>query len=130
MYRKKYLGLKFTPSTNKKTRQREEARFKRYCNRIFKIRKLGAPSSLETQLIKAKRSRFLFLESQFIDKPISHLKYSRKSLLPDAQDYKFLTPIFSFNRGTRERITQYAKVLLLQLMILHLQARLIRPVRT
>jgi hypothetical protein len=52
----------------------------------------------------ARRSRFLFLESQYIDKPISHLKYSRKDILPDAQDYNFLVPFFTFKITTRSNI--------------------------
>jgi hypothetical protein len=52
----------------------------------------------------ARRSRFLFLESQYIDKPISHLKYSRKNILPDAQDYNFLVPFFIFKLTTCSNI--------------------------
>ncbi|EXX72271.1 hypothetical protein GLOIN_2v1872974 [Rhizophagus irregularis DAOM 181602=DAOM 197198] len=39
----------------------------------------NAPDTLEDKLIMAKMHRFLFLESQYIDKPIKHLKYSKKT---------------------------------------------------
>jgi hypothetical protein len=104
MYRKKYTDLKFTPSDNPRTRKKQEARFKRRYDRTFKINKLGPPKSVEDQLAMAKKSHFLFSESHFINKPISHLKYDRRDILPDAQDYNFLVPFFSFKLNTRTRI--------------------------
>ncbi|CAG8701130.1 8228_t:CDS:2, partial [Rhizophagus irregularis] len=56
------------------------------------------------RLVAGKRYHFLFLQSQFVNKPIKHLKYNKKSYLPNPQDYKFRVPFFSFSSSTRGRI--------------------------
>ncbi|PKC06829.1 hypothetical protein RhiirA5_419035 [Rhizophagus irregularis] len=66
-------------------------------------------SANKDRLIAAKRSRFLFLESHYIDKPIQHLKYSTWTQLPDAQDYPFLVPLFSFSHKTRNEINKHTQ---------------------
>jgi hypothetical protein len=100
MYRKKYMDFKFTPAPNPRTRKKQKQRFTTAYNRIFKINKQPSPPTLSDQLIMAKRSWFLFLDSQFIDKPISHLKYKKSSIILNAQDYNYLVPFFTFKLHT------------------------------
>ncbi|PKY54948.1 hypothetical protein RhiirA4_548492 [Rhizophagus irregularis] len=94
MYKKKFINFKHIYSNNARTRRKQYQRFQRRCKRIFRLGNPNAPDTLEDKLIMAKKHRFLFLESQYIDKPIKHLKYSKKTSLPDAQDYQYLLSIF------------------------------------
>ncbi|PKY53978.1 hypothetical protein RhiirA4_426440 [Rhizophagus irregularis] len=101
---KRLENFKHNYSHNPRTRKRQETRFKRYCQRVFKTNKPNPITSLDDQLVAGKRYRFLFLQSQFINKPIKHLKYNKKSHLSNPQDYKFRVPFFSFSSSTRGRI--------------------------
>ncbi|PKC03134.1 hypothetical protein RhiirA5_363507, partial [Rhizophagus irregularis] len=85
-------------------RKRQETHFKRHCRRIFRTNKSNPITSLDDRLVAGKRYHFLFLQSQFVNKPIKHLKYNKKSYLPNPQDYKFRVPFFSFSSSTRGRI--------------------------
>jgi hypothetical protein len=64
------MGFNFIPSSSPRTKREQEERFKRHCNRVFKIRKSDKPQDLTTQ-------------------------YNKKHILPDAQDYNYLVPFFS-----------------------------------
>ncbi|CAB5376162.1 unnamed protein product [Rhizophagus irregularis] len=104
MYRKRLDNFKHNYSHNPRMRKRQETRFKRHCRRIFRTNKSNPITSLDDRLVAGKRYHFLFLQSQFVNKPIKHLKYNKKSYLPNPQDYKFRVPFFSFSSSTRGRI--------------------------
>ncbi|PKB97082.1 hypothetical protein RhiirA5_433751 [Rhizophagus irregularis] len=48
--------------------------------------------ALEEKLHRAKQHRFLFLPSQYINKPIQHLKYHKRLVLRDEKYYNFPIP--------------------------------------
>ncbi|CAB5199539.1 unnamed protein product [Rhizophagus irregularis] len=81
----------FSPkySDNDKTKGRQEIRFARLCKRIFNKPEHNRRNTTRHQLNTARRYRFLFLPSQYINKPIKHLKYTHGL---DHPNYGFVTP--------------------------------------
>ncbi|PKY45052.1 hypothetical protein RhiirA4_459539 [Rhizophagus irregularis] len=90
------LRLKIHPSNNSRTRKKQQKCFERACKRVFNHEKSNAALSAEDKLIAARRQRFLFTKSQYINKLIHHLKYGNKDRIPNPKDYKFLVPLFFF----------------------------------
>ncbi|RGB24045.1 hypothetical protein C1646_756743 [Rhizophagus diaphanus] len=93
MYRKGFWNLQFVPSSNSRTRKKQEKQFIRVCNRVFNHGKPNAAISVDDKLSAARRYRFLFVPSQCIDKPIQHLCYRKDEPIPDASKYNFLVPL-------------------------------------
>lgn len=104
MYRKRFENFKHLKNYKPSTRRKQERRFQRCCRRVFKPDKQNECKSLEDKLAAGKRYRFLFLESQYVNKPIKHLKYKKSNALPDANDYNYLVPFFHFRLSARDRI--------------------------
>ncbi|PKC02738.1 hypothetical protein RhiirA5_424795 [Rhizophagus irregularis] len=74
---------------NDKTKKRQEIRFARLCRRIFNKPEHNQRNTPRHRLNTARRYRFLFLLSQYINKPIKHLKYTHGL---DHPNYGFVTP--------------------------------------
>ncbi|CAG8689476.1 hypothetical protein GLOIN_2v1848916 [Rhizophagus irregularis DAOM 181602=DAOM 197198] len=98
MYKKRYNNFSHNYSTNNSTKKKQEARFKRKCTRVYnknnKLRKLNDLQKLRL----AFRRRFLTSPSQYIDKPVTHLRYSNKRRSIKKSDYNFNVPFFSFKK--------------------------------
>lgn len=92
MYKKYFSNFEFKYSNKPRTRRKQEARFKGHCKRVFNIGKPNACHTLEDHLKAGKHRRFLFLDTQSIEKPIQHLKYSKKTHCNNENDYKFEVP--------------------------------------
>ncbi|CAB5204622.1 unnamed protein product [Rhizophagus irregularis] len=78
MYKKFLNGFERLSQSNARTKKKHE-RFERHCRRIFKAPIGSGNSNLDTRIFQAQKHRFLFLESQYIAKPIRHLKYLKLS---------------------------------------------------
>ncbi|CAG8642101.1 uncharacterized protein OCT59_012459 [Rhizophagus irregularis] len=90
MYRKYYSEFKYRYSSSKK---RQEKRFERNRRRVFKKAGIDSISSTkEEKLLASRRSTFLLTESQYIVKPIMHLKYKKKFTYPLQGFYNFPIP--------------------------------------
>ncbi|EXX69622.1 hypothetical protein RirG_094400 [Rhizophagus irregularis DAOM 197198w] len=94
MYLKRLYNFKFIPSPNSKTKRNQQKRFDRICNRVFNTRYDSACIGFEVKLKAARKNHFLFHKSQTIHKTLSHLTYSRKSAIPDADAYPFYIPFY------------------------------------
>ncbi|CAG8666845.1 uncharacterized protein OCT59_026587 [Rhizophagus irregularis] len=98
MYKKRYNNFSHNYSINNSTKKKQEARFKRNCTRIYnknnKLRILNDRQKLRS----AVRHRFLTSISQYIDKPVTHLRYSNKRRSIKKSDYNFNVPFFSFKK--------------------------------
>ncbi|CAB5388242.1 unnamed protein product [Rhizophagus irregularis] len=70
-------------------KKKQETRFLRACRRVFKTKEQNPPNLYKHRLRVACRHCFLFLKSQFVNKPVKHLVYNH-SLVSD--DYGFRTP--------------------------------------
>jgi hypothetical protein len=77
MYRKQYSKLEFTPSSHNHVQLKQEARFKHTYACIFKTQSNNPIIELNDQLLAARKYKFLYLKSQYINKPIYHLKYKK-----------------------------------------------------
>ncbi|PKY58078.1 hypothetical protein RhiirA4_479686 [Rhizophagus irregularis] len=89
MYRKRFDNFQIEQSKNARTAKRQDIRHQRSCRRIFNRKEHNREDTMRHRLITAQRYRFLFLNSQYVNKPIKHLRYSRGLEYPD---YGFYTP--------------------------------------
>jgi hypothetical protein len=105
MYRKCLENLEFRYSNNARTRRKQETRFKRHCDGIFN-KHAKDPNRFGLTDSACRRHRFLFHPGQFINKPISHVKYltTAGSLFVNADDYDYPIPFFFFRNDTRRKI--------------------------
>ncbi|CAB5358291.1 hypothetical protein RhiirA5_467105 [Rhizophagus irregularis] len=98
MYKKRYNNFSHNYSINNSTKKKQEVRFKRNCSRVYnknnKLRKLNDLQKLKL----AVRRGFLTSPSQYIDKPVIHLRYSNKRRSIKKSDYNFNVPFFSFKK--------------------------------
>ncbi|CAB4415560.1 unnamed protein product [Rhizophagus irregularis] len=100
MYRKKLDN--FTPLHLGKsnTQKKQKSRFERACRSVFhnrgnNIRTRTPITNIDDQLHRARQHRFLFLPSQYIYKPLQHVKYHKRLVLRDVEHYKFPIPSIS-----------------------------------
>ncbi|PKY51912.1 hypothetical protein RhiirA4_469230, partial [Rhizophagus irregularis] len=98
MYRKRLTDFQFQQSKYLNVREKQETRFLRSCRRVFKTKEQNIPDLNRHRLRAALRHRFLFLKSQYVNKPVKHLLYNH-GLVSD--DYGFATPHYY-------KITNYA----------------------
>ncbi|CAB4422657.1 unnamed protein product [Rhizophagus irregularis] len=89
MYRKRLTGFQLKQSNYVNVRVKQETRFLRACRRVFKTKEQNIPDLNRHRLRTAQRYRFLFLKSQYVNKPVKHLLYNY-GLVSD--DYGFSTP--------------------------------------
>ncbi|PKY56499.1 hypothetical protein RhiirA4_476834 [Rhizophagus irregularis] len=89
MYRKRLNCFELKQSNYLNVRVKQEVRFLRSCRRVFKTKEQNIPDLNRHRLRAAQRHRFLFLKSQYVNKPIKHLVYNH-GLVSD--DYGFSTP--------------------------------------
>ncbi|GBC15402.1 hypothetical protein GLOIN_2v1814432 [Rhizophagus irregularis DAOM 181602=DAOM 197198] len=98
MYKKRYNNFSHNYSINNSTKKKQEVRFKRNCTRVFnkntKLRMLNDVQKLRL----AHRHGFLTSPSQYIDEPITHLRYSNKRRSIKKSDYNFNVPFFFFKK--------------------------------
>ncbi|EXX58605.1 hypothetical protein GLOIN_2v1806073 [Rhizophagus irregularis DAOM 181602=DAOM 197198] len=94
MYTKRLFNFKFIPSPNLKTKKKQQKRFDRTCNRVFNTRYNSACISFEEKLKVTRKNHFIFHKYQTIHKTLSHLTYSKKSVIPDANAYPFNIPFY------------------------------------
>ncbi|EXX76955.1 hypothetical protein RirG_028280 [Rhizophagus irregularis DAOM 197198w] len=99
MYRKRLDNFSPKYSDNDKTKKRQETRFARLCKRIFNKPEHNRRNTTRHQLNTARRYRFLFLPSQYINKPIKHLIYTHGL---DYPNYGFVTP-YRIDREDKEK---------------------------
>ncbi|CAB4379890.1 unnamed protein product [Rhizophagus irregularis] len=89
MYRKRLSKFYLQQSKHDVVKKKQETRFLRACRRVFKTKEQNPPNLYKHRLRVACRHCFLFLKSQFVNKPVKHLVYNH-SLVSD--DYGFRTP--------------------------------------
>ncbi|CAB5364587.1 unnamed protein product [Rhizophagus irregularis] len=94
MYIKRLFNFKFIPSPNPKIKKKQQKRFNRNCNRVFNTRYDSACIGFDAKLKAARKNHFIFHKSQTIHKTLSHLTYSRKLVIPDANVYPFNIPFY------------------------------------
>ncbi|CAB5351851.1 unnamed protein product [Rhizophagus irregularis] len=94
MYIKRLFNFKFIPSPNPKTKKKQQKRFDQNCNRVFNTHYDSACIGFDAKLKAARKNHFIFHKSQTIHKTLSHLTYSRKSVIPDASVYPFNIPFY------------------------------------
>ncbi|PKY46489.1 hypothetical protein RhiirA4_519824 [Rhizophagus irregularis] len=110
MYRKRFDNFNTYGHQLKNNRKTPQViRFERACRTVFNNRsrygKKHSPiTNLEDQLARARHCRFLFLRSQYINKPINHLKYYNRPPPHIGKDYNF--PIPPNNLEPRRRFIQ------------------------
>ncbi|PKY55455.1 hypothetical protein RhiirA4_474923 [Rhizophagus irregularis] len=97
MYRKKLDTFIPYHSGQSKTQKRQKSRFERACRSIFhnrgnNIRARTPITNIDDQLHRARQHRFLFLPSQYIYKPLQHVKHHKRLVLREAEHYKFPIP--------------------------------------
>ncbi|UZO05800.1 uncharacterized protein OCT59_026139 [Rhizophagus irregularis] len=99
MYRKRLSNFEKIPSPNLRTRKKQEIRFNRACRRIFNKMKLppGRTAQHSDYLAMGRKYRFLFVKSQYINKPIKHLLYKKDNIAPNADNYQFFIPFYINN---------------------------------
>lgn len=107
MYRKRLANFSITPSTNPRVRKAQEIRFQRACRRIFNMPEHNRRDDYRHKIITAQRYRFLFLKSQYINKPVKHLKYTRGLT---RHDYSFSTPFTSILVPPRSPVNRVISV--------------------
>ncbi|PKB92420.1 hypothetical protein RhiirA5_444750, partial [Rhizophagus irregularis] len=100
MYRKRLDNFRSHHSDSSKRSKKQKSRFQRACRSVFYNRGNQKKShrrvdTLEEKLHRAKQHRFLFLPSQYINKPIQHLKFHKRLTFRDEDDYNFPIPPFS-----------------------------------
>ncbi|CAB5128399.1 unnamed protein product [Rhizophagus irregularis] len=89
MYRKRLTGFQLKQSNYLKVKEKQEIRFLRACRRVFKTKDQNIPDPNRHRLRTAQRYHFLFLKSQYINKPVKHLKYNHGLV---SENYGFSTP--------------------------------------
>ncbi|CAB5192882.1 unnamed protein product [Rhizophagus irregularis] len=89
MYRKRLTDFQLRQSNCLKVKEKQETRFLRACRRVFKTKEQNIPDLNRHRLRTAQRYRFLFLKSQYINKPVKHLIYNHGLV---SEDYGFSTP--------------------------------------
>ncbi|PKC58942.1 hypothetical protein RhiirA1_540776 [Rhizophagus irregularis] len=89
MYRKRLTDFQLKQSNCLKVKEKQETRFLRACRRVFKTKEQNIPDPNRHRLRTAQRYRFLFLKSQYINKPVKHLQYNHGLV---SEDYGFSTP--------------------------------------
>ncbi|CAB4392973.1 unnamed protein product [Rhizophagus irregularis] len=94
MYIKWLFNFKFIPSPNLKTKKKQQKHFDRNCNRVFNTHYDSACIGFDVKLKAARKNHFIFHKSQTIHKTLSHLTYSRKSVIPNANVYPFNIPFY------------------------------------
>ncbi|PKC50822.1 hypothetical protein RhiirA1_543804, partial [Rhizophagus irregularis] len=97
MYRKRLDNFRSHHSDSSKRSKKQKSRFQRACRYVFYNRGNNRKSyrrvnSLDEKLHRARQHRFLFLPSQYINKPIQHLKYYKRLVLRDEEHYNFPIP--------------------------------------
>ncbi|PKY48636.1 hypothetical protein RhiirA4_422324 [Rhizophagus irregularis] len=95
MYHKRLENFSIRQSLNIKAKQNQEKRFNRTCRWIFQEKNLKNIESRNLQqhrLIRGRQYRFLFLKSQYVNKPIKHLTYNQGC---DSGKYNFNIPYFT-----------------------------------
>ncbi|CAB4389861.1 unnamed protein product [Rhizophagus irregularis] len=106
MYRKRLSNFQYNLSPNIRTQKHQDIRFKRTCRRIFN--KMHLPSNRKATnqdyLAIARKYRFLFLKSQYVNTPIRHLLYKHSDSIPTANDYPFLVPYFAMDSNHKKQI--------------------------
>ncbi|PKY60053.1 hypothetical protein RhiirA4_517101 [Rhizophagus irregularis] len=89
MYRKRLTGFHLNQSKYTAVKKKQETRFLRACKQVFNMEKPNPPDLYRHRLCVAQKYRFLFLKSQFVNKPVKHLMYNH-GLVSDL--YGFRTP--------------------------------------
>ncbi|UZO23181.1 uncharacterized protein OCT59_015525 [Rhizophagus irregularis] len=104
MYKKRLAHFQFERSIKSSIKNKQEARFKRKCRRIFTMDNNKPARTLKQQLLTGKRHRFLFLQLQLIDKSIQHLRYTQQTKSIKKQDYNFKVPFFSLKLTIKAKV--------------------------
>lgn len=89
MYRKRLTNLTLKQSKYMAVKKKQEAHFYRACRRVFHMKEHNSNDLLRHRLQTAQRYRFLFLNSQYINKPVKHLMYNHGLV---SEEYGFPTP--------------------------------------
>ncbi|PKY61083.1 hypothetical protein RhiirA4_431578 [Rhizophagus irregularis] len=89
MYRKRLSNFHLKQSKYTAVQKKQAARYNRACKRVFKTKAPNPPDLYRHRLRTAQRYRFLFLNSQYVNKPVKHLTYNH-GLVSD--NYGFRTP--------------------------------------
>ncbi|PKK58717.1 hypothetical protein RhiirC2_857648 [Rhizophagus irregularis] len=97
MYRKRLDNFLSHHSHSSKRSKKQKSHFQRACRSVFYNRGNKKKShkhvdTLEEKLHRARQHRFLFLPSQYINKPIQHLKSHKRLVLRDEEYYNFPIP--------------------------------------
>lgn len=77
----------------------------------------GRTANNSDYLTIGRRYRFLFIKSQYINKPIRHLLYKKGNIEPNADDYNFLIPFYANNPSRSNTIMDNVKLLTSRLHI-------------
>ncbi|GBC40217.2 hypothetical protein GLOIN_2v1828645 [Rhizophagus irregularis DAOM 181602=DAOM 197198] len=99
MYMKRLFNFKFIHSPNPNIKKKQQKRFNRSCNRVFNTRYDSSCISFEEKLKAAQANHFIFHKHQTIHKNLSHLTYSKKSAISDANSYPFNIPFYELIIG-------------------------------
>ncbi|CAB4438313.1 unnamed protein product [Rhizophagus irregularis] len=98
------LGISYNTSYaaagNSNTQKKQKSRFERACRSVFhnhgnNIRNRTPITNINDQLHRARQHRFLFLPSQYIYKPLQHVKHHKRMVFREAEHYKFPIPLIS-----------------------------------
>ncbi|EXX53223.1 hypothetical protein GLOIN_2v1678232 [Rhizophagus irregularis DAOM 181602=DAOM 197198] len=86
MYRKRLNNFCSSHSDSSTRSKKQKSRFERAIRSVFNNRGNNQNShrrvdTLEEKLRQAKHYRFLFLPSQYVNKPLQHLKYHKRLVL-------------------------------------------------
>ncbi|UZO23717.1 uncharacterized protein OCT59_016048 [Rhizophagus irregularis] len=92
IYGKVYRNFRRTPSSSTKVRKRQEARFDASIRHTFHNANLQIDAPMDDKLRAAQHHMLLFQENQQFSKPIKHLRYKKKFIIPKQDDYTFLLP--------------------------------------
>ncbi|CAB5205707.1 unnamed protein product [Rhizophagus irregularis] len=97
MYRKRLNNFCSSHSDSSTRSKKQKSRFERAIRSVFNNRGNNQNShrrvdTLEEKLRQAKHYRFLFLPSQYLNKPLQHLKYHKRLVLRDETHYNFPIP--------------------------------------
>ncbi|CAB5363540.1 unnamed protein product [Rhizophagus irregularis] len=71
----------------------------------------GRTAQHSNYLAIGRKYQFLFVKSQYINKPIKHLLYKKTNIAPNADDYKFFIPFYINNFQHDNRIKENVKFL-------------------
>ncbi|CAB5201793.1 unnamed protein product [Rhizophagus irregularis] len=97
IYGKVYRNFRRTPSSSTKVRKRQEARFDASIRHTFHNANLQIDAPMDDKLRAAQHHMLLFQENQQFSKPIKHLRYKKKFIIPKQDDYTFLLPFSETN---------------------------------